>query len=147
MRAAVVVNVASLLTGVGFFGAFSTDFFDKISGNGLIMTFRLGCVKVFTGFMATWAIKRFGRRQLLSLGVLFQLAAFVSIYTLVSIDVLNLMFLAVGGYAIGQALGTGGLQITYTADILPAAGIGMALGLNWVLNSVSSKLIPLVQKK
>lgn len=147
LRAAVIINIGNQLSGISFFSSFSTDLFNKISHNGPVMTFRMGLVKIVAGFIGTYAIKRFGRRQLFTAGVFTQMLCFLSLYFLIETEYFDLLFPAVAVYIIAQAIGIGGLLMVYTADILPPKGIGISLAINWTISSVLQKLTPLVLNK
>jgi SP family sugar:H+ symporter-like MFS transporter len=147
LRAAIIINIGNQLSGISFFSSFSTDLFNKISHNGPVMTFGMGLVKIVAGFIGTYAIKKYGRRQLFSLGVFTQMLCFIALYLLIETEYFDFLFPAVAIYIVAQAIGIGGLFMVYTADILPPKGIGMSLALNWICSSILGKLTPLVLKK
>ena len=126
---------------------FSTDIFNKISGNGKIITFRMGIIKVIAATTGSLTIGKYGRKTLLLTGASLQAVSFMVLFFMVKLDYESLLYIPVGVYTYGFSLGLGSCALIYTADVLPSNGIGLVLGIQWALTSVIAKVTPIISKK
>jgi MFS family permease len=106
---------------------FSTDLFNEISGNGKEITFYMGLVKIACGMIGSWALGRFGRRPLISLGLLVETICFGGLYWFVQASLNSVLIIPVVAYMVGSALGVGSITLIYTNDLLPPKGVGLCL--------------------
>lgn len=66
----ICMNVMQQLTGINFLIFFSTQIFDKLSGNGGTMTLVVGAANIAGGFLGMMTLKRISKKDNLKFGVL-----------------------------------------------------------------------------
>ena len=126
------VSLAQQISGINYFYVYSTAIFDDISNNGKVVTLIIGISNMIGALAVPYLISKLGRKTNL---VVFCAAQVVGMY-LVPIgwksSQIWLMEAGVAIYIFGFAVGLGGTETAYVGEILPPAGIGLALALHWL---------------
>lgn len=126
------VSWAQQISGINYFYVYSTGIFDTISNNGKTVTLIIGISNMIGALAVPYLISKLGRKSNL---VIFCCAQAVGMY-LVPVgwksSQIWLMEAGVAIYIFGFAVGLGGTETAYVGEILPPAGIGLALALHWL---------------
>ena len=140
----IVVISFNQLCGTTFFSIYSTDLFNRISGNGKQVTTALAVMKVVSAFIGVFCMKSFGRKVNLMFGILVQGLSLSLILASMNYKVPLLGYVGVGTFMIGFAVGIGGAFQAYLTEILPPKGASICNAMLWAANSLIVKLLPIV---
>ena len=144
---ACVLNFLQQFTGISYLIFFSTNLFNQISHNGSTMTLVIGATNICGGILGLFTVEKFGRRFNLIWGCFIQGVGYALLivgYKL-SQDIISVV--AVLSYVVSFAIGMGGTMPIFTAEILPAAGVGLALSLQWTGAWMTGKFLPVLSDK
>lgn len=136
------IAFAHQISGINFFGFYSTLLFDKIAGNGKTMTMVLGFINFGGCFISLVTTNRLGRKPNLIVGTFaasIGWAFFLAGYQLLSIP---LLYVSVVVYILGFSLGLGSLQALYPCEVLPPVGVGLAMGIMWGFTAITGLVFP-----
>ena len=137
-----LINMAQMASGACFLIFFSTNLFNEISHNGSTMTLVIGAANIFGGLIGIFTVEKLGRRFNMMGGCFLQAFGY-SLLIVGYLYKLNIICVAaVLVYMIGFAVGLGGTVPIFTAEILPAAGVGVTLGLQWTTACITGMLLP-----
>ena len=139
-----ILAFCNQLTGIGYFAFYSTDLFDRISGNGKKVTLFIALSKVVGGLVAVVFIKNFGRKFNMMFGVVLQAISIFAILTGAITGQGWIAFVAVMVYMVAYAFGIGGVFNAYLAETLPPTGVSMGSALNWTFNAIIAKTLPIL---
>ena len=130
-----VLNFMQQMTGINFMTMFSTQLFDRLSGNGAQMTMVLS-FGTFAGALFSLMIIKLGRRS----GMLYTTAlSALNLFILllwIKYEVGPLAMLAMFLNVFGFGAGFASIFNLYTVEILPALGVGLAFTVRWMTASL-----------
>ena len=144
--AGILVGQAQQLSGQPYLGFYSTDLFNRISGNGKQVTFYLAIAKVVGGLTAVFAIKFIGRKKNLLGGILGQGISLAMMVTSVMTGIPIFSYVAAFSFMSAFAVGVGGSFYVFLNEILPPIGVSVSGTLLWLSNSIVSKVLPIAAK-
>ena len=133
---------AQQMCGINFLIFYSTAIFDEISQNGKTMTLVIGLANFFGGFGAVYLIGKFGRKYNFVYGCFVQAAALGLLLIGIKIAYFPLVAGAVCAYIFAFAIGLGGSYSAYICEILPPAGVGFAMTIQWILTAIIGFSVP-----
>ena len=108
------------------------------------MTLVVGAANIAGGFFGMMTLKKISKKDNLKFGVLGQLVGFILLYVGVKISSSLLCSLAVIIFMMGFAMGMGSVVTLYTADVVPAIGVGIATAAQWFGSTIIGKVVPLL---
>ena len=142
MVSGLLINVGQQISGINFLIFFSTELFNKISGNGKTISIGLGIGNFLGSFICLYFVNRYSRIFTMKLGVITQAACLFATYGLIRIQNYQFLFFFVLTYIVFFAIGLGATMGLYINEILPPSGVGVCLALNWLVASMVGKLSP-----
>ena len=142
-----VLNFLQQFSGISFLIFFSTNLFNQISNNGSTMTLVIGAANICGGFVGLITVGKFGRRFNLIGGCILQALGYSLLIVGYKFSLNTASVVAVLTYMVGFAIGMGGTMPIFTAEILPAAGVGIALSLQQTSACVTGKFLPILSTK
>lgn len=104
----------------------------------------IGAANIAGGFVGMMTLKKISKKDNLKFGVLGQLIGFILLYVGIKISSAMLCSVAVIIFMMGFAMGMGSVVTLYTADIVPAIGVGVATAAQWFAATVVGKVVPLL---
>ena len=137
-----IMNIGNQLCGISVLIFFSTDLFDKISGNGAFITIYMGIFNFLGSVFGVYAVNRFGRRFNFLCGTFLQFIGFSALIYGIMINYSTICITGVILYMLGFAQGIGGTIMPYMADILPPIGVGFVSAMQWFFTSLIGKTTP-----
>ena len=140
---ALVIQIGQQLSGVNFFVFFSTEFFDNLSGNGKTASFFVGLGNLLGGFAGMFIVNSVKRLTAIRFGVLAQGCCFFLILALVGSGIYMPLPLFVLLYMLCFGIGLGATANLYVNELLPPAGVGFSLAIQWLAASLIGKLSPI----
>jgi SP family facilitated glucose transporter-like MFS transporter 8 len=138
------LNAMQQLTGINFLGFFSTELFDKLSGNGSTMTLIIGAANVSGGLVGMYTLSKFGRKANILYGCALCFTGMLILNIGISLGSSIISALGVLVYMIFFAVGMGSVMPLYCAEIVPAAGVGIATAVQWLFATLVGKLVPIL---
>jgi len=129
--------------GINFLLFYSTSIFDKLAGIGKEMTLYIGLGNLAGGIISTILITTAGRKPNLVYGCFSQGVAWFLLLTGYETNQLWLMIIASIMYIMSYAIGLGGTITAYVGEVLPPAGVGIALGCQWLNIAITGLTFPL----
>lgn len=140
------MSFAQQISGINFFVFYSTVIFDSISGNGKIVTLVVGLVNVGGTFISVFTTFKLGRKPNLLIGCVGEAVGWILF--LIGLSYLNVGFIyaAVVIYMLFYSIGLGGSQALYISEVLPPAGVGLALGVQWAFIGITGLTFPFLIK-
>lgn len=106
------------------------------------MTLVIGLANFFGGFCAVYLIGKFGRKYNFVYGCLVQALSLAVLLGGMEINFFPLMAAAACVYIVAFAIGLGGSYAAYICEILPPAGVGVAMTIQWVLTAAIGMSVP-----
>ena len=143
----IMVNIFQQLSGINFLIFLSTQLFNALSGNGQTMTLIIGAMNIMGGVVGLLTISRFGRRFNMIYGVLIQIFGFSMLIIGYHYKNNVCAIIAVCSYMLSFAMGLGGTMPIFCAEILPATGVGIGGGIQWLFASILGKVLPILNLK
>jgi len=138
-----VISILAQFNGVSYFALYSTDLFNRVSGNGKKVTFFIAIAKVFGGVCAIIFMKNFGRKFNLMLGCLMQGVCIALVMISLYVNVTEISMAAVFLYFISFAIGLGGSVNAFVTEVIPPIGVSLISSFLCILNAMFGKLLPL----
>ena len=126
------------------FALYSTDIFDKISGDGKEVTFFIGIAKVMGGVFGVFFIRCFGRKFNVVFGILIQTLCLATIGFAVETGNTFLPYPIAFLFTFAYGVGVGANFLVYAAEVLNPISASFAGTLVALSSAVLSKLIPLI---
>ena len=136
----VYLTFAQQISGINFLIFYSNDLF-KSSGKDKEMTIVVGMSNFIGSFIALYAIGKFGRKFNIVWGVLMQCVGFILLYVGYSQNEFWIQALSVVIYIVFFAIGLGGSLMAYLSEILPPAGISIALAVQWLVTALIGQFL------
>lgn len=137
----VFVAFAQQISGINFLVFYSSELFKSL-GKSEIMTVVIGLANFFGSFLAVYAVGKFGRKFNIVWGVLFQGFGMFLLYLGFQLNNFEILAAAAFIFIMFFAVGLGGSQMAYTSEILPPAGISIALAVQWILTAAIGQFLP-----
>ena len=142
-----LIALAHTTCGIGYFANYSTDLFDRISGNGKQVTFYYAWAKLAGCVVAVAAMRLFGRKFNFLFGLSLQ--GFMIFVILLS-DYYKLGWLgiiAIVLFSNGYSMGLGGSWMAFLSETLTPTGVSVAGAVNFIASGTMGKLLPLLAAK
>ena len=142
-----LIALAHTTCGIGYFANYSTDLFDRISGNGKQVTFYYAWAKLAGCVVAVMAMRLFGRKFNFLFGLSLQ--GFMIFVILLS-DYYKLGWLgiiAIVLFSNGYSMGLGGSWMAFLSETLTPTGVSVAGAVNFIASGTMGKLLPLLAAK
>ena len=116
--------------------------FNKVSGNGQLMTLVVGLANNVGSVFSTYFIFKFGMKPNLVLGAIGECIGMLLF--LIGYKILNVPLLIVATifYMFTYSIGLGSTQGVYISEILPASGIGAAFAMQWTWIAITGLVFP-----
>jgi len=143
MISSLIVMIGQQLTGINFLVFFSTELFDKISGNGKTISFVFGLGNLLGSFVCMYFVNKYSRLFLLKNGTIVQGVSLLLIVVGVQMGYYFILPISVMAYILSFAVGMGATAGLYINEILPPTGVGFTLATNWVSAALVGKLCPI----
>jgi hypothetical protein len=138
------VAFAQQISGINFLIFYSTKLFEK-SGKAKEMTVTVGLANFLGSFVALYAIGKFGRKFNIVWGTLLQGIGMLLLFIGFRTDSFGILAAAVVIYMLFFAVGLGGSEMAYISEILPPAGVSIALAVQWILTAaIAQSLLSLM---
>lgn len=137
----VFVAFAQQISGINFLVFYSSELFKSL-GKSAIMTVVIGLANFFGSFLAVYAVGKFGRKFNIVWGVLFQAFGMFLLFLGFQLNNFEILAASVTIFVMFFAVGLGGSQMAYTSEILPPAGISIALAVQWILTAAIGQFLP-----
>lgn len=131
--AALTVNLVIQLSGVNFLIFFSTDFFDRVSRNGPLITFLLGACNTIFAIIGLNTINRLGRKYNLRIGLIMQISGLLFINIGIFSQLPIVIALSACLYMSGFSFGAGSTHMAISSELLPSNGTNFCFLTQWVL--------------
>lgn len=129
------LNVFRQLGGINIMLFFSTQIFDEISGNGATMTLLIGTANLIGAFISILTGKH-KRIVVFSTSLIFHSIGIFGVAIGVWLKSGLIAGVMVMVYMVSFAFGNGSMIFVYVAEILPAAGVGVATASQWIASAV-----------
>ena len=139
----VFVCVALQLSGINYLIFYSTELFRK-SGKDKAMTIVVGLSNVAGSLVALYAIRHLGRKFSIVWGVLAQGIGMFLLFVGFKTDSFFILAIDTVLYVSAFAVGLGGNQMAYVAEVLPPLGVSIACAVQWILTALVAQLIYLL---
>jgi len=133
---------AQQMCGINFFIFYSTKIFDDLMNIGKTMTLVIGISNVCGGFVALYLIERKGRKFNLFYGCAVQTVAMVMLLIGIKMHIEFLLIAAACIYIIAFAAGLGGSYSAYLCEILPPAGVGISMTVQYIFTALIAQFVP-----
>jgi len=143
MKSGLFLNIGQQLSGINFLVFFSTELFDRISGNGKTISFVFGVGNFLGSFVCMYFVTRYTRLFNFKIGSGVQGLSLLIMFLLIKLEVYFLLPVFVFSYVLFFAVGLGATCGLYCNEILPPAGVGFCNAINWMVASLVGKLCPL----
>ena len=131
------------VSGINFLIFYSTTLFNELQdGLGKTMTLVVGICNFTGSIIVIYLISRLGRKFNLVMGPLFQSIAFFILYIGYIQKTIWILIVSVCLYIISFAIGLGGTETAYIGEILPPAGVGLALAVQWIMTALIGQFLP-----
>lgn len=114
-----------ILGGINILWFFSTYIFNRVSGNGSMITIVIGVVNMFSGIVAMY-FQKFKRLVVYQYSLLGNLIGMLGITVGIWISSPSLIMLCLALFVLTYGTGNGSIKMVYLSEILPPAGIGAA---------------------
>lgn len=136
--------IAQQMCGINFFIFYSTQIFDELNGKGKSMTLVIGLANFLGGFIALNLIGRFGRKYNFVYGCGVQAISMVVLVIGIQLKIFPILAVTAVIYIVAFAVGLGGSYSAYLCEILPPAGVGISMTIQWVLTALIGYFTPTV---
>jgi MFS family permease len=139
-----LIALAHTTCGIGYFANYSTDLFDRISGNGKQVTFYYAWAKLVGCVVAVVAMKQFGRKFNFLFGLSLQ--GFMIFVILIS-DYYKIGWIgivAIMVFSNSYSMGLGGSWMAFLSETLTPTGVSVAGAVNFIASGTMGKLLPLL---
>lgn len=139
---ALFINIFQQLSGINFLIFFSTTLFDRLSGNGELVTVLLGLGNITGGFIAMITIGTLGRKFNLQIGTFVQTITMIIFG--VGVIFSNSFISAVSAiiYICAFGMGMGGTITLYTAEISNPIIVSVTSGIQWLMAAIIGRVVP-----
>lgn len=141
--AGLVLNIGQQLTGINFLILYSTELFDKISGNGENMSVVLGFANFVGALLGTKMITYFGRKSSILGGITLQTISFGLLVFSVKAGILWPIPIYVCVYICSFSFGMGGVIGPYAAELVPPVGLSICVFARFLFTALVAKMIPI----
>jgi len=140
---ALIIMIGQQVSGINFLVFFSTELFDRISGNGKTISFIFGLGNFLGSFVCMYFINKYSRLSLLKYGVLIQGLSLILIPVGIVLRMYFILPLFILTYILSYAVGMGATCGLYCNEILPPVAVGFVNAMNWVGAALVGKLGPI----
>ena len=139
-----IIGLTQQLSGTPMFNLYSTDIFDKLSGNGKEVTLSIAIAKVVGGVAGVVFVKYFKRKVNVIFGLFMQLISLLMIGFSVYYGNTLIPYIMVFVFMVFFSTGVGSTFLVYAAEVLNPISASFAGSLVGISSAILSKIIPLM---
>lgn len=140
--AGLALNIFQQLSGINFFILYSVKIFDSIGSNGNLVNILMSITNFGSSFVAMYFITNYGRKTNILYGLYGQGVCMWGMAMMKYTEWYGLMYPACMIYMFCFSIGMGGSSFTFTSEVLPPIGMGMAMFSQWVFTGLIGKYTP-----
>jgi len=136
------INIFQQLSGINFLIFFSTTLFDRLSGNGQLVTVLLGVANISGGFIAMQTLGTLGRRFNLQIGSFVQSITMTIFGIGVVFGYSLISAISAIVYICAFGMGLGGTLTLYTAEISNPIIVSVTSAIQWLVAAIIGRVVP-----
>ena len=140
----IVLAISEEMCGMTYISIYSTDIFNRVNGSGNSITLTIAITKLIAGIVSIFMMKTFGRKSNLTVSPFIQGLSLILILVSLYTKIKELSYVGVVFFCLFYATGFGGTMLAYLTEILPPKGVSISITMQWITNSLLTKLLPIL---
>ena len=140
--AGLLLGMSQQFCGQPYFALYSTDLFNRVSGNGKEVTFFIAMSRIAGGILIIIGTRTFGRKISLLTGMGMQFITLGLVLLSLEYRYPVACFISTFAFMCSFSFGVGGTFYVFINEILPPTGVGLSAGILAFINVILVKVIP-----